>query len=389
MIEKIAMELKDELISVRNRLHATPETDFEEVKTSAFIREKLDEYNISYTVVAKTGIVAVIMGKDNGKTVLLRADIDGLPINDESEFPIKSERKGFMHACGHDIHTTCLLGAAKILNSIRDRLNGNVKLIFQPAEEGSGGALPMIEEGIMENPHVDGAFALHVEPLEKTGNIQIKDGSIMASPDDFEIIVRGIGGHGAYPEKSINPLSVCSEILRKYHNIPKKYNMPCVVTICSINGGSCRNAIPDTAVMTGTARSIDPATRNRLIELLEDIAKKTAKDFNAELDFNFNVLFPPVVNSTSMNNIIKKSAEKLKCIKDVITLDKASMAGDDFAYFAERVPAAYFKLGVGNSEKSAVYAIHSPKFMADEEAFTIGSAILAQAAIDFLDTSTE
>ncbi|MCH5211032.1 MAG: amidohydrolase [Oscillospiraceae bacterium] len=386
MIEKRAFELKDELISIRRELHKTPETDFEEIKTAEFIREKLTEYGIPYTIAAKTGTVALIEGKNAGKTILLRADIDGLPITDESDFEIKSEREGYMHACGHDIHAACLLGAAKILYDIKDKLNGNVKLVFQPAEEGNGGALPMIEDGIMENPHVDGAFALHVEPLEKTGNIQIKDGPVMASPDDFEIIIHGIGGHGAYPEKCINPLSVCAAILNKYHEIPKKYNLPCVVTICTINGGTCRNAIPDTAVMTGTARSLDPDTREKLIRLLEDIALSTAKEMNASIEFNFNVLFPPVVNDVDMNKIIKQSAEKLSCINDVVTLDAPSMAGDDFAYFGERVKSSYFKLGVGNTEKGAIYPIHSPKFKADEDALPIGSAIMAQAAVDFLDT---
>lgn len=386
MIEKMAMQLRDEIIAIRNQLHTTPETDFEEVKTADFIRKKLVEYGIPYSIAAKTGTVALIKGKYNDKTVLLRADIDGLPIKDESMFKIKSEREGYMHACGHDIHTACLLGAAKILNSMRDNLNGNVKLIFQPAEEGAGGALPMIEEGIMDNPHVDGAFALHVEPLEKTGNIQIKDGSVMASPDDFEIIVHGIGGHGAYPEKCVNPLTVCAEILRRYNDIPQKFDLPCVVTICSINGGNCRNAVPDTAVMTGTARSIDPVTRKKLIKLLEDIAHEIAYAYKVTLDFNFNVLFPPVVNNSYMNDVIRSSANKLKCINDIIELHKPSMAGDDFAYFGERVPSAYFKLGIGNADIGAVYAIHSPKFFADENAFPIGSALMAQIAVDFLDT---
>lgn len=386
MIEKLAFELKDELISIRRKLHTIPETSFEEMKTAEFIRKKLDEYHIIYTTAANTGTVVTINGKNSNRTVLLRADIDGLPIKDESDFEPKSERDGYMHACGHDIHTACLLGAAKILNTIKDNINGNVKLVFQPAEEGDGGALPMINEGIMENPRVDGAFALHVEPLEPTGNIQIKDGPIMASPDDFEIIVHGIGGHGAYPEKCVNPLSVCAEILRKYHELPQKYNLPCVVTICSINGGSCRNAIPDTAVMTGTARSIDPKTRKKLIDLLRDTANDTAKRFGAELDFNFNILFPPVINDKKLNEIVTKSAKKLSCINNVTILDMPSMAGDDFAYFGEQVPASYFKLGVGNVDIGATYPIHSPKFKADENALPIGSAILAQAAVDFLDT---
>lgn len=386
MIEQLAFDLKDELISIRRKLHTIPETAFEEVKTAQFIRQKLDEYHIPYTICANTGTIVTINGKNSDKTVLLRADIDGLPIKDESDFEVKSEREGYMHACGHDIHTTCLIGAAKILNSIKDNLNGNVKIVFQPAEEGDGGALPMINDGIMENPHVDGAFALHVEPLEPTGNIQIKDGPIMASPDDFEIIVHGVGGHGAYPEKCVNPLSVCAEIIKEYHELPQKYKIPCVVTICSINGGSCRNAIPDTAVMTGTARSIDPNTREKLIELLRDIANNAAKQFDAQIVFNFNLLFPPVINDKKMNEIVIKSAKTLSCINNVTILDRPSMAGDDFSYFGERVPASYFKLGVGNDTIGAIYPIHSPKFKADENALPIGSAILAKSAVEFLDT---
>lgn len=389
MIEKKAFEMKDELISVRRALHRIPETNFEEYKTAEFIRSKLTEYGIPYDIVCGTGTVVTIKGKNSGKTVLIRADIDGIPIKDESEFDVKSDREGFMHACGHDIHATCLLGTLKLLNEIKGTLNGSVKCVFQPNEEGDGGALPMIEEGILETPHVDGAFALHVEPLERTGNLQIKNGSIMASPDDFKITIQGIGGHGAYPEKCVNPLSVAAKILDEFHTVPKKYNLPCIVTICEIHGGTCRNAVPNTAVMTGTARSLDANTRKELIYLLEKIANNAANEFNAAIKFDFNVLFPPVENNVKMNEIIKESAKKLNCIHNVIELDKASMAGDDFAYFAERVPSAYFKLGVGNPEKGTIYPIHSPKFVADEDALPIGVAILTQTAVDFLDTFEE
>lgn len=369
-------------MDIRRALHKIPETDFVEVKTSAYIQKKLTEYGIPFEIKAKTGIAAFIKGSGYGKTVLLRADMDGLPIKEESGVEFASEHEGFMHACGHDVHAACLLGAAKLLNDMRDRLNGNVKLIFQPAEEGAGGALPMINEGVMENPSVDAAFALHVEPLEKTGNIQIKHGSVMASPDDFEIIIHGVGGHGAYPEKCVNPLSVGAEMLKKYHTLAKDYDLPCVVTICSFNGGSCRNAVPNDAIITGTARSLDPVTRKRLIELLEDIANDCARKANAEIEFNFNVLFPPVVNDTEMNNLVAESAKKLGI--GVTELMEASMAGDDFAYFAERVPSSYFKLGVGNEEIGAIYPIHSPKFRADENALPMGAAIMAQIAVDFL-----
>ena len=388
MIEEKAFQIKDELISIRRHLHRTPETDFEEIKTSSFIRSKLDDYGIPYTTSAKTGTVALIKGKNSNKTVLLRADIDGLPIKDESKFEIKSEREGYMHACGHDIHATCLLGAAKILNDIKDELNGNVKLVFQPAEEGVGGALPMIEDGILENPHVDAAFALHVEPLEKTGNIQVKDGSIMASPDDFKIVVHGVGGHASAPEKCVNPVTIGTAIITEFEklNATVLKDKPCVMTVCYFNGGTCNNAIPQTAEIMGTARSLDNETREMLIELLDKTAHETAKKHGTTIDFTFNKLFPPVVNNSEMNDVIRNSAKKLTCINKVVTLDKPAMAGDDFSYFGENVQSAYFKLGVGHVEKGAVYPIHSPKFIADEDALPIGSAILSQTAVDYLDT---
>ena len=388
MIEEKAFQIKDELISIRRHLHRTPETDFEEIKTSSFIRSKLDDYGIPYTTSAKTGTVALIKGKNSNKTVLLRADIDGLPIKDESKFEIKSEREGYMHACGHDIHATCLLGAAKILNDIKDELNGNVKLVFQPAEEGVGGALPMIEDGILENPHVDAAFALHVEPLEKTGNIQVKDGSIMASPDDFKIVVHGVGGHASAPEKCVNPVTIGTAIITEFEklNATVLKDKPCVMTVCYFNGGTCNNAIPQTAEIMGTARSLDNETREMLIELLDKTAHETAKKHGTTIDFTFNKLFPPVVNNSEMNDVIRNSAKKLTCINEVVTLDKPAMAGDDFSYFGENVTSAYFKLGVGKKEKGAVYPIHSPKFIADEDALPIGSAILSQTAVDYLDT---
>ena len=386
MVEEKAFVMKDELVKIRRDLHKIPEMAFEEFKTSEYIRSKLTEYGIPYEPVCGTGTVVTINGKNTAKTVLLRADIDALPIKDESDFKVKSEREGFMHACGHDIHATCLLGTLKLLNEIKETLNGNVKCVFQPAEEGSGGALPMINAGIMENPHVDGAFGLHVEPLERTGNIQIKDGSIMASPDDFKITIHGTGGHGAYPEKSVNPLTVAAKILELCHEIPKKYNLPCVVTICEIHGGTARNIIPAEVTMTGTARSLDPDTRKKLNFLIREIALGTAHEYGASADLDFSLLFPPVINDSKMNEIVTKSAKKLNCVKNIVTLEKASMAGDDFAYFGEHVPASYFKLGVGNTEKGAIYPIHSPKFMADEDALPIGVSVLAQLAVDFLDT---
>ena len=206
----------EELKEIRHTLHKMPEIGRGEYKTSAYIKRKLDEYKIPYKTVFNTGVVGVIEGEKDGKTVLLRADIDALPIYEESGVEFSSEIDGMMHACGHDVHTACLLGAAKILNSLKKDIKGKILLVFQPDEEGDGGAEFMIKEGMADD--VSAAFAFHVEPLEETGNIQIRDGAIMASPDDFEIVIEGVGGHGAYPEKCINPIEIAFEILKNYKN---------------------------------------------------------------------------------------------------------------------------------------------------------------------------
>lgn len=372
----------EELKEIRHTLHRFPELGRQEYKTSAFIKAKLEEYQIPCKIVFNTGVVGIICGEKQGKTVLLRADIDALPIREESNVEFSSEIDGMMHACGHDVHTTCLLGAAKILNENKDKLCGRVILVFQPDEEGDGGAEFMIKEGIMED--VSAAFALHVEPLEETGNIQIRDGAVMASPDDFEIIINGTGGHGAYPEKCVNPIEIASEIVKNYKEQIKNDPNTQIVSICSINGGNCRNAIPNRAVMTGTARSLDKTVRKNLERDLRRIAEDTAKEMGGYAEFNFNKLYPPVVNDYAMNGIVKNAAKKLDCINDIVMLDRAAMTGDDFSYFGEFVPISYFKLGVGNRQTEAIYPIHSPKFRADDDALIIGARLMAQIAVDFL-----
>ena len=254
MIEKLIYENIDEIIKIRRDLHKIPELSGEEYKTAEYIRNKLSEYGIPYSVVDKTGTVALIKGKNPGKTVLLRADIDALPIDENNTLEFKSEHRGIMHACGHDIHIACVLYAGKILNDMKDSLKGNIKLVFQPQEEDAGGAEPMIAAGVMENPHVDASFALHVEPLEKCGFIQLKDGAIMASPDDFEIEITGKGGHGALPHECIDVISIGSAIVAEYNAVPSKYfsaQVPCVVSVCSFNAGNCPNVFPDKVKIQG------------------------------------------------------------------------------------------------------------------------------------------
>ena len=386
-IERLALAMQSELTEIRRELHKIPETSFEEYKTCEYIRRKLSEYSIPFETVVNTGTVALIKGSTDGKTILLRADIDGLPIKEENNIDYRSEHDGYMHACGHDVHTACLLGAAKILNSIKDRIKGNIKLVFQPAEEGSGGALPMIQNGVMENPTVDAAIGMHVEPLEQTGNIQVKNGSIMASPDEFYITVHGVGGHGAYPNKCVDPILVGSMIISAYQTIVSRHidpMIPCAVSVCTFHAGDCVNVIPDTAYITGTARALDLETRNKIAHLLKKIAVQAAESMGASVDFEFKYLFPPLINAQQITDIIRMTGKRSSLVKNITELENASMAGDDFAYFAQRVPSSYFKLGVGNKDKNCIYPIHSSHFNADENALPVGVSVLVLSALEYL-----
>lgn len=387
IIETKVREISDELIKIRRDLHKIPEIEFDLPETSMYVQNKLDEYGIDYQVIAKTAITGVIYGGREGKTVLLRADMDALPIEERTNLPFCSIHAGCMHACGHDVHMTCLLGALKILNNIKDTLCGNVRFVFQPAEEGDGGAQIMIDAGVMEEPHVDAAFALHVEPFEQAGNIQLKQGAVMASPDNFEFTIFGKGGHGAYPHKCVNPIVVASMITSAFQTVvSQKINplTPCVVSVCDFHAGTYPNIIPDTAYVQGTARSFDLQTRQCLANTLEKIAVSIAQSMNARCEFRFIPLYPPVVNDDNMNMIVRNAAKKLAYVYEIIDLQEPSMAGDDFSYFAQLVPSSYFKLGIGNKD-ILNKPLHHAEFMVNEKAIATGCAVLAQSAYDFLN----
>lgn len=376
---------KQELILIRRFLHENPELSGEEYKTAGFIREKLDEYGIKYHVVENTGTVAVIDGKNKGKTVLIRADIDALPVLEDNDLEYKSKNEGVMHACGHDIHTACGLYVAKILNQLKESFEGTVKVVFQPKEETDGGAEPIIKWGVMENPKVDVAFSIHVEPLEECGKIQIRDGAIMASPDDFEIEVIGKGGHGATPEDCINPITVGAEIIEKINNNPDyKKKDSSIVSICYFSGGTCYNVIPDRIKILGTARSLSEEIRNNLKRELKDIVKSICTKYNADYNYTFNFSYPPTINSEETNKIVINAAKKIDKIKGITYLEHSSMCGDDFAYFARLVSSSYFRLGVGVDGEN--HPIHSPKFVANEDALEIGVEILMQSILDYLES---
>lgn len=364
-------------------LHSIPETEWNEVKTSAYIKKKLLEFGMNPIECTKTGVYAdIIGGKGEGKMILLRADIDALPIKEESGVEYASKNDGVMHACGHDFHTTCLLYAAKALFDNRDRLKGKVRVLFQPAEEGDGGAEPMIKEGAMGE--ADAAFAIHADPLESVGTISYRDGGITASPDDYRVVIKGRGGHGANPEKCINPITVAAKIISRYNKIKETYfpDTPCVTTVCTVNSGTLNNIIPDTAEITGTARSFDEVTREKLRKYLEYYAEKTAKEYGAEAEFTYNALFPPCVNDAEMNKTAINAAVKTEGITEIKELKDGLMIGDDFSYFARLVPSSYIRFGTaGKGEK---YPLHSSKFKVDEKALIIGCRFFVNVAVEYL-----
>lgn len=376
--------------ALREELHQYPETDFNEYKTKSIIERELGLIGVPYKTLAKTGTVGCIFGKKTGKTVLLRADIDGLPITEATDVSFKSKNEGFMHACGHDVHTACLLGAAKMLNEIKDEICGNIKLVFQPAEEGVGGAKPMIDEGVLTNPDVGAAFALHVEPLERAGNIQIKDGAIMASPDEFTLKIHGVGGHGSAPHQCIDPIAISAEIINIFQKLSRSYVSPfnsCVISVCSIHSGTCPNVIPSEAVLEGTVRTFDEEIRTKIAAELSKKANSVCELYGAKCDFEYRYLYPPLINDSKMNKLAERAAKKIPGIQKVVHLDTASMAGDDFSYFAREVPSAYFKLGVGND--GIKKPIHSNLFDIDNSALPLGAAVMAQTALEYLQAENE
>lgn len=389
-ILELAKNMQEELVGTRRTIHQKPELAYCEFETSRLVQERLEELGIEYRAnVAKTGVVGIIRGKKgDGKTVLLRADMDALPIQEQNDVPYRSKIDGCMHACGHDSHTTMLLGAAKLLKQLENEFCGNVKLMFQPAEEGTGGAEPMIEEGLLEEPRVDAAFGLHVEPSYECGTVAVKGGALMASPDGFEVTVRGKGGHGAYPHNTIDPLLTAVKIIEGLQSINSRNidaTTPAVVSVCAISGGEFYNVIPDTVTFRGTTRAFDSETRKELFDRIEQISNGICAAMGATCEYKFDYLYPPLVNDDAMAELVKKSAAAVIGEKNVLELKKPFMGGEDFAYLANNVPAAFFYLGCRNEQKDCTSPWHSATFNIDEACLSVGSAVLANTALTYLE----
>lgn len=389
MIEKLSEILDDgksEIIQMRRELHQIPETEFEEFETAEYIMKKLDEMNIKYTSgIAKTGIKAVIHGgrrDKKRKNVLLRSDMDALPVSENTGLDFCSKNQGKMHACGHDGHMTILLSALRALNSVKEELAGDVIAVFQPAEEGAGGAKPMLESGAFDNDAVDYAFALHVEPTYNTNTVAVKDGPLMASPDEFDIEIVGRGGHGGYRNKCIDPIYAASQVVLRIIDAGRKYSTeksPCTVSVGAVNGGTFYNVIPDSVRLKGTSRAVDFEKRNLLYEEIKKITDEVCRENKTEGKLDFRFMYPPLINNKEACDIMRNASRDIG--NEVIELDVPFMGGEDFSYFAEKFPAAYVYVGCRNEEKDCIYPWHSPKFNMDEDCLVNGAKLICAAVV--------
>ncbi len=389
-INRIEAELKEN----RRYIHMHPELSFREYNTSSFIQKKLDEMGIKYVSgIAENGICAYIYGNKNiesesMKSILIRADMDALPIDEVSDKPYKSQNKNVMHACGHDAHVAVLLGVCKVLNNFKDKFGGVVKAVFQPGEETSGGALPMIEEGVLENPHTDVCVALHCDSDLDCGTIRVKPGSLYASPDDFRITVKGKGGHGAEPHNCIDPIMISASIIQALNNLISRETDPfdnAVISVGSIHGGSATNIIPDSVEIQGTARSLTNELRGFLKKRIGETADGICKTFGAECEYEYTELFPPLINDEKLAEDVYDSAcrsiGKDKCVWG----GAPTMAGEDFSYFSQNRPSVLFKLGCRNKSLGIVSPIHHSSFDIDENCLKTGVKVFIGFVLDYLN----
>jgi amidohydrolase len=368
-------------IAIRRDIHRHPELGFEEQRTAALVERELDELGIDHRRVATTGVVGIIRGALPGRTAALRADMDALPIDEDSGETCASEVAGKMHACGHDAHTAMLLGAARELAGRRARLHGNVVLIFQPAEEGPGGAEPMIAAGVLDDPPVDAIAMLHVDPRLPTGSLGITPGPVNAAADELHVTVHGSGGHGGYPHRAVDAIPAAAAIVLALQNIAARETDPLasiVVTIGTINGGYRNNVIADRVQLTGTIRTYDPEIRRGVEARVRRIVDGVAAGYAATAEVTIGYGYPPVVNDAALAAAFAAYVRERTGIP--VEALPPTMGAEDFAYFSQRVPGVVGRLGIYNETLGSIHSGHSPRFRLDEAAIPTGIATLVAFA---------
>jgi amidohydrolase len=411
---QVSPELDAWMRETRRHLHMNPELSLQENNTSRLVSDHLKELGIKHRTgvggdgrslfmdadelkaagitpgptTGGTGILGIIEGRKPGKVLLIRADMDALPIDEQNDVPYKSTKPGVMHACGHDLHTTILMGVAEVLNGLRDQFDGTVKLMFQPAEEGPGGAVAMINDKILEDPNVDAALALHVGVGIRAGQIALRAGPVNAAADTLKIVVRGVGGHAARPQAAVDTMVVAAHILIALQTIVSREVdpfQPAVVTIGALHGGVAGNVIPASAEMNGTVRTHSPEVRDLIERRIREMVPTLAKAMRAEADVIYLRGYPTMRNDESMVDVVRAAATEVIGADNVFTREPG-MAGEDLAFVAERVPTCMFGLGVADPERDIIYPPHHPRFDADEDALACGVKVMVASALKYLNS---
>ena len=381
-IRPLVSSLYDELVRIRRTIHRHPELGMREERTSALVAGELEKLGLDVARgVGGTGVVGLLFSTRPDKkegTLLLRADMDGLPIQEENPgIDYASEVPGVMHACGHDGHTAILLGTAMAAAAMRNRLPGDLKFVFQPAEEGPGGAMPMIDGGVLEDPKVTAAVGLHLDTDEAVGTVGLRPGPMMAAADEFELLVTGRGGHGAYPHQTVDAIVVGAHIVTALQTLVSRNTDPtaaAVVTVGIFEGGHNFNIIAERVRMKGTVRTFDPSLRERLKQRVGEVSETVARAMGAKCEMIYRDGYPPVVNDEGMTALLRSTVSGLLG-EGAVSADLMSMGGEDMSYFLERVPGVFFFLGGRNEEKGLVHPHHSPRFDFDEAAMPLGVEI--------------
>jgi amidohydrolase len=377
-------------LRLRRYLHRHPELSFEETGTAERLREQLGQLGLRVgRSIAGTGFTALLKGGRKGRVAAFRADMDAIAVTERTGLPFESEHSGKMHACGHDVHMSIAVGIAAMLSELGPDLKGAVKFIFQPAEEcPPGGAAAMIDGGALRSPAVDAIFALHVDPLIPAGKIGIRDGVMMAGVLDFDLELKGQGGHAAQPHRCVDTIVVAANLVGQLQNIISRHTdpqEPGVLTFGTIKGGSVRNAIADRVVLEGTMRSMSRTTMTRMRRRLERMCKHVTQASSASYGIKYFAGYPRLKNDRTVNGFIRRAAQELFGKRSVVELDTPIMGAEDFSRYLDEVPGAMFRLGIRNRKIGAVYPWHHSKFMADESAIEAGMAVGAKALIDFLE----
>lgn len=387
-MKELANAQHAELVNIRRHLHENPELGFEEVATAQYIADYLAGLGLEVTSqVAKTGVVALLRGARPGKTVAIRADMDALPIQELNEVPYKSKHPGKMHACGHDAHVAAAIGAARILWELRDQINGNVKFIFQPAEEAPGGAEPMIAAGVLENPAVDAIIGGHVWGSLESGIIEVMSGPTMASSDIIRLKIIGKGGHAAQPHTTIDPIVIASEIVGALQKLVSRQTDPfesVVISICSFHAGDVFNVIPHSAYLEGAVRTLNNELRQELPHKIEKIIRGITEPYGATYELDYYLGYPVTVNDPGVTETVRRAAISVLGGDKVRVAARASMGGEDYAYFLNKVPGTYIRIGTRNPEKGICQEMHHPRFDIDEAVLELTPVVYAQAAFDLL-----